>query len=304
MMTLCRVFVPGILWCGAVSLMCGVGPLVCGVACGQLLHPVAAMPSFAVVSVRATNPDAEHAGTRTELDSYRTEHTTIAQVLAYAFGLGYEHELVGAPAWVRTEPFDIQGKLDDEQVAALRKLGRDDRETQMRWMVQSMLADRFGLRVHFETRELPVFVLEVAKGGLKCPRDTTSPPAISDPSRPRFRWSNAPSPPPPPPGWRAPSPSERKVQMQALHLRTQGWPFWLLVTMLGHLPELEGRPVIDKTGLDGSYDCQMTWSQEGSDGAGQSLFTAVRDQMGLTLRPAKGAVEVLVVDGIGRPSEN
>jgi uncharacterized protein (TIGR03435 family) len=290
MMTLCRVLLPGILlW---------------GVAGAQLLHPATPMPSFAVVSVRATDPNAERSGGGTSPDSYRAERTTMEQVLAYAFGLGYEHELVGAPAWVAKEPFDIQGKLDEEQVAALRKLGRDDREEQMRWMVQSMLTERFQLRYHFETRELPVYVLEVAKGGLKCPRDTTSQPAIPDVSRPRFRWSAAPAPPPPPPGWQPPSPAERKVQLQALHLRTKGWPFWLVVALLSHQPELEGRPVIDKTGLEGSYDCEMNWSQAGSDGAGQFFFGAVRDQRGLTLQPTKGPVEVLVVDGISRPSEN
>jgi uncharacterized protein (TIGR03435 family) len=289
-MTLCRLLLPGI--------------LLCGVASAQLLHPATPMPSFAVTSVRATDPNADRSGGGTDLDSYRAERTTIEQVLAYAFGLGYEHELVDAPSWVNNDHFDIQGKLDDEQVASLRTLSRDDREEQMRLMVQSMLTERFHLRYHFETRELPVYVLEIAKSGLKCPRDTTSPPAIADPSRPRFRWPAAPAPPPPPPGWHPPSPSEHKVQMQSLHMRTKGWPFWLVVTSLGHQPELEGRPVIDKTGLEGSYDCEMNWSQADSDGAGQFFFTAVRDQLGLTLQPAKGPVEVLVVDGISRPSEN
>ena len=278
--------------------------LLCGAAYGQLLHPVSPMPSFAVVSVRATDPSRELSGGGTDLDSYRADRTTIDQVIDYAFGLGFEHELVNAPAWVRQDRFDIQGKLDDEQVANLRKPSRNDHEEQMRLMVQSMLAERFQLKYHFETRELPVYVLEVAKSGLKCPRDTTSPPAISDPSRPRFRWSAAPEPPPPPPGWHPPSPSEHKVQMQALSMRTKGWPFWLLVTSLGHQPELEGRPLIDKTGLEGSYDCQLSWSQAGSDGAGQFFFSAVRDQLGLTIQPAKGPVEVLVIDSIGRPSAN
>jgi uncharacterized protein (TIGR03435 family) len=289
-MTLSRLFLPGILLCSA--------------AYGQLLHPASPMPSFAVASVRATDPSRELSGGGTDLDSYRAERTTMDQVLDYAFGLGFEHELVDAPAWVMHDRFDIQGKLDDEQVASLRKLSRNDHEEQMRLMVQSMLAERFGLKYHFETRELPVYVLEVAKSGLKCARDTTSPPAISDPSRPRFRWSASPSPPPPPLGWHPPSPSEQKVQMQSLHMRTKGWPFWLLVTSLGHQPELEGRPLIDKTGLEGSYDCEMNWSQAGSDGAGQFFFSAVRDQLGLTLQPAKGPVEVLVIDQISRPSAN
>ena len=92
--------------------------------------------------------------------------------------------------------------------------------------------------------------------------------------------------------------------MQSLHMRTKGWPFWLIVTTISHAPELDGRPVIDKTGLEGAYDCEMSWSQAGSEGTGQFFVSAVRDQLGLTLQPSKGPVEVLVIDSISRPSEN
>jgi uncharacterized protein (TIGR03435 family) len=289
-MTLSRLLLPGV--------------LLCGVASAQLLHPASPMPSFAVVSARPASPNEDRSGGGTSPDSYRAERTTIKDVLAYAFGLGYEHELVDAPSWVTNDRFDIQGKLDDDQVAGLRKLSRDDREEQMRLMAQAMLVERFHLAYHFETRELPVYLLEIAKSGLKCPRDTTSQPAIADPTRPRFRWSAAPAPPPPPPGWQPPSPSAQKTLMQSLHLRTKGWPFWLIVATLGHQPELEGRSLIDKTGLEGAYDCEMNWSQAESDGTGQFFFTAVRDQLGLTLQPSKGPVEVLVIDSISRPSEN
>ncbi len=278
--------------------------LLCSVASAQLLHPASPMPSFDVVSVRPTNPNQDLGRGSVSPDSYRAERTTIKQVLAYAFGLGYDKELANAPSWITNDHFDIQGKLDEEQVASLRKLSRDDRDVQMSLMVQSMLVERFHLTYHFETRELPLYLLEIAKGGLKCPRDTTSKPAIADPSNPRFRWSEAPAPPPPPPGWHPPSPSEQKVLMQSLHLRTKGWPFWLIVATLSHQPELQGRPVIDKTGLEGAYDCEMNWSQAESDGTGQFFFTAVRDQLGLTLHPSKGPVEVLVIDSISQPSEN
>ena len=289
-MTLSKLLLPGILLCGQAS--------------AQLLHPVSPMPSFSVDSVRPTDPneDLSHGGVSP--DSYRADRTTLKDVLGYAFGLGYDHELVNAPSWVTNDHFDIQGKLDDDQVANLRKLSRDDRDEQMRLMVQSILAERFHLTYHFETRELPVYLLQIAKSGLKCPRDTTSKPAIADPSRPRFRWSSAPAPPPPPPGWHPPSPSEQNVLMQSLHMRTKGWPFWLILASLSHQPELEGRPVIDQTGLEGAYDCEMNWSQANSDGTDQSFFTAVRDQLGLTLQPSKGPVEVLVIDSIQRPSEN
>ena len=91
---------------------------------------------------------------------------------------------------------------------------------------------------------------------------------------------------------------------QSMHLRTKGWPFWLMVTILSHQLELDGRTVVDKTGLDGSYACEMTWLQAGSDGPGPSLFTAVQSELGLKLEPGKGDVEVLVVDGVERPSGN
>jgi len=261
------------------------------------------MPRFDVVSVRPTNPNEEFSHGGVGSDSYRAERTTIKDVLAYAFGLGYAHELANAPSWVTNDHYDIQGKLDEDQVALLHKLSRNDRDQQMRLMAQSMLVERFRLTYHFETRDLPVYLLEIAKSGLKCPRDTTSPPAVADPSRPRFRWSTAPAPPPPPPGWHPPSPSQ-KVRLQSLHVRTKGWPFWLIVAFLSHQPELEGRPVIDKTGLEGAYDCEMNWSQVDSDGTGQFFFSAVRDQLGLKLQLSKGPVEVLVIDSIHRPSEN
>jgi len=289
-LTLTRLLLPGLLLCGSAS--------------AQLLHPASPMPSFIVASVHLTDPHQEISRGGVSPDSYRAERTTIKEVLAYAFGLGYDHELVNAPTWITNEHFDIQGKLDDDQVAALHKLSRDDRDEQMRLMVQSMLVERFHLSYHFETRELPVYLLKIARGGLKCAPDTTSPPAIPDPSRPRFRWSAMPAPPPPPPGWQPPSPTERQVQLQSLKMRTKGWPFWLVVASLSHQPELEGRPVIDKTGLEGAYDCEINWSQTDSDSAAQFFFSAVRDQLGLNLQPSKGPVEVLVIDSISRPTEN
>jgi uncharacterized protein (TIGR03435 family) len=262
------------------------------------------MPSFAVVSVHVTNPNEELSHGGVSPDSYRAERTTIKDVLAYAFGLGYDQELGSAPSWVTNDHFDIQGKLDDDQVAKLRKLSRDDRDEQMRLMVQSMLVERFHFTYHFETRDLPVYLLEIAKSGFSCPRDNTSQPAVADPSRPRFRWSAAPAPPPPPPGWHPPPPTEQKALSQSLHLRTKGWPFWLTVALLGHQPELGGRPVIDETDLEGVYDCEMSWSQAESDGTGQSFFSAVQSQLGLKFQPSKGPVEVLVIDSISRPTEN
>jgi|HubBroStandDraft_5_1064220.scaffolds.fasta_scaffold27357_2 uncharacterized protein (TIGR03435 family) len=278
--------------------------LLCGTASAQLLHPASPMPGFAVVSVRPANPNRDDSNAGFSADTYRAEGATIKDVLSYAFGLGYDRELVNAPSWVASQHFDITGKLEDDQAAIQRKLSRDDRDAQMRLRVQSMLVERFHLTYHFETRQLPVYNLEIAKNGLKCTRDTTSQSGLANEARPRFRLAVGPPPPPPPPGWHPASPEDQKSYMQSLHLRTKGWPFWLVVASLSHQPELEGWPVIDKTGLEGSYDCEMNWSQVDSEGTAQSFFSAVQDQLGLKFQPSKAPVEVLVIDSISQPSEN
>jgi uncharacterized protein (TIGR03435 family) len=268
--------------------------------CAQLLHASGERPSFAVASIRPSSPDeVGHGGSG--VGRFAESAKTVKELIMYAYGMGYDGELVGGPRWVSTDKFAVEAKADD--VEALSKLSRGERDEQMRLMMQSLLAERFKLVVRFETKELPVYELVVAKGGLKCAQDA-SPPAIADMSRPRFRWSNAPAPPPPPPGWVAPSAEEARKMAQSLHLRTKGWPFWLVVTTLSHQPELDGRTVVDKTGLEGSFDCDMTWSQVGSDGPGPSFFTAVQEQLGLKMEPAKGDVEVLVIDSVERPSGN
>jgi uncharacterized protein (TIGR03435 family) len=161
--------------------------LLSGRISAQLLHPVATMPSYSVVSIRPSDPSEEGMHGETTQDKYRADRTTVRDLIAYAFGLGYEQELANAPAWVLNQRFDVQAKLDDAQVAASRKLDRNDREERMRLMMQAMLSERFHLTYHFEVHSLPVYELQIVKGGLKCPEDTASPPAIADPTRPRFR---------------------------------------------------------------------------------------------------------------------
>ena len=270
----------------------------------QLFHPTSPMPSFAVVSVAPSKPSEEDSNSGSNDDTYHARRTTIKEVLTYAFGIGYDGEMIKPPTWVSNERFDITGKLDEEQIAAFREMSRNIREEQMRLMVQSLLQERFRLVYHFETRELPVYRLQIAKGGFKCSADPAAPAAIPDMSRPRFRWSSAPAPPPPPPDWHPPSPAEQQRLQQNMHMHTRGWPFWLIVASISHQSELGGKPVLDDTGLDGPYECDLQWSREGSGGTGQDFFPAVRDQLGLRLQPSRGVIEVLVVDSIDRPSPN
>jgi uncharacterized protein (TIGR03435 family) len=140
-------------------------------------------------------------------------------------------------------------------------------------MLQSLLADRFKLRLHYETREQPIYELVVAKGGLKL----------------------KPLPPDQRPG------GGRFVRGEiALNGRS-------VATLAHFLTQFAGRSVVDKTSLAGNYDIDLKWTpddQQGTPDAGPTLFTALQEQLGLKLISAKGPVQVLVVDHAERPSEN
>jgi len=127
---------------------------------------------------------------------------------------------------------------------------------------------------------------------------------VQDPTRPTFRMSAGPAPPPPPPGWHPPSTAEMRHLQQSMHMRTKGWPFWLIVASLSHQPELDGKPVLDETGLDGAYECDLQWSRTGTEGTGPDFFPAVQDQLGLKFHLTRGTIEVLVIDNANEPSAN
>jgi uncharacterized protein (TIGR03435 family) len=269
----------------------------------QVLRATGPRPSFAVASIRPSKPDDDFSRRDFRTDSFTAHAMTLKQIISYAYGLTFDQELSGGPGWSRTDKFDIEAKPDEAETASLSKLSHDDLDEQMRLRVQSLLGERFGLTVSIHKRDLPQYKLVIAKGGLKCTKTAAKTP-LAALAPPRFHWSAPPPPPPPPAGYTPPTPEQARILTQAIHMRTQYWPFWLVVTVLGHEPELGGRPVIDKTGLEGSYDCEASWSREGSDGQGPSFFTAIQEQMGLKLEPAKGPVEVLLIDHIQPPSEN
>jgi len=283
------------------------GRTVFGMVCiapihAQILHATGPRPSFAVASIRPSQPDDYIARRDFRADSFTTNAMTLKQIISYAYGVTFDRELEGGPGWVRADKFDIEAKPDETKIPALSKLSHDDLDEQMRLMVQSLLAERFHLAVSFQKKELTVFALVIAKSGLKCTKIEAKTPLAALPP-PRFHWTALP-PPPPPSGYIPPTPEEKRILTQTMHMRTQYWPFWLVVTAISHEPELEGRPVIDKTGLEGSYDCEASWSRVDSDCPGSSFFTAIQEQMGLKLEPSKEPVEVVLIDHVEQPSEN
>jgi len=173
-------------------------------------------------------------------------------------------QLSGEPRWLDTAMYDI--------VAAT---GRSEKISpdQLKLLLQNLLADRFRLRVHWETRETSGYALVAARDG------------------PKFKESSAPE----------PGINTRKGS-SAAQMKGTGEPIAILA---GNLGNQLGRIVWDKTGLRGVYDWTLDWDPDPTaDSTLPSLLTALQEQLGLKLEPQKGPMETLVIDNVERPSVN
>jgi uncharacterized protein (TIGR03435 family) len=204
-----------------------------------------------------------------------------------AFGISpnVTGSLIG-PDWINSTRYVIQGKPPDSVREAMQAMTNEERKKETDLMEQSLLANRFQLKAHFETREMPVYQLVLAKGGPKLKVD--------------------------------PDLTKRQFAMGGSMIRARAMPTRGLSDVLECAADVGGREVIDKTGLTGTYDFSLKWAAMEATGApggesgtapspdveGASLFTAIEEQLGLKLVPAKGSVQVLVIDHIEQPSEN
>jgi uncharacterized protein (TIGR03435 family) len=199
-----------------------------------------------------------------------------------AYEIQQRAQLRGGPNWMESVRFDIEAKAPSNRANAPgdKVLSEADRH-QIHLMFQSLLAERFNLAVHHENKEMPVYFLVVAKGGPKL-RDLKAHGSIKPPNPDMHRFGGAGS----------------------------------LKGLVIFLSNLSGRPVIDKTGLTGSYDYHMELPQDefsitATDGliqasaaAGAAVFAAMGQQLGLKLESGKAPVDVLVIDHIEKPSQN
>ncbi len=196
-------------------------------------------------------------------------------------------QCVGGPAWIDADKYDIEAKPDSSTTEQLLKLSSKQRSSVHQRMFQALLADRLKLKVHFETREMSIFALEVAKGGLKMHEaevgNTYKDGLKFGDGKPLgaggFTWSYG------------------RMTAQAL----------LLDNLAVSLSSLTHRLVENKTGLTGRYDFTVHYSGEEpppADSSEPSIYTALEEQLGLKLVSTKGPVKVLVIDSVERPSEN
>jgi len=234
--------------------------------------PKDADPDWDVVTVKARDPNDPSGNSSMGMKGSQLAliNRTVAVLLQAGYGV-QKSQIIGAPHWIETERWDIQGVPDVAGHPSLK---------QMQSLIRKVLAERFGLKLHRETKELAVYAIVVAAGGEKMVRSMGDPNGVPDEND---STSNGMT-----------TMRVTNISMSELALMIQ---FYL------------DRPVVDQTGLAGRYDFQLKWTADEAraptDGsAPPGLFTAIQQQVGLKLEPAKAPAEVLVVDAVERASAN
>ena len=237
--------------------------------------PVKAMameadPDWEVATVKTSDPN-EMRGQHIRLQGRQVMllDTTVEQFLLLGYGV-QQSQLAGEPEWAKTTRWDVNGVSDVEGQPSWR---------QLQGMIRKILAERFGLQLHHEQREMAVFALMVAKSGPKLIANT------SDPN-----------------GWM----DQQNAETSGRHVEA------LKNTSMADLALIlqfhVDRPVVDQTGLKGRYDFKLQWAlddaQTAAPDAPPELFTAIQEQIGLKLERVRSPADVLVIDKVERPGAN
>jgi uncharacterized protein (TIGR03435 family) len=249
--------------------------------------PNASKPAFEIISIKP-NVSGDNRVSITNQPGGRFFATGVP--LRFLMTSAYrvrEFQISGGPGWITSDRWDIDARPAEAVMRPSVPADPSVPDT-MSLMVQSLIEDRFQLKMHRETREQPVYELVVAKGGSK------------------MKLSDDQTPVQPPQRGGEPPARRNGIRTGRGDLEAAGIQFAIFVNVLS---QQLGRPIVDKTGLTGFYDFRLQWTpqlaqQADSDSSGPTIFTALQEQLGLRLESAKGPVEVLVIDSVQKPSEN
>jgi uncharacterized protein (TIGR03435 family) len=237
-------------------------------------------PAFEVAAIKPSDPAARNNGCflkgQPGGQTFIGRCITARLLITYSYKI-IDSQLVGAPNWLDTDLYDFDAKADHSLTRA-----------ELAPMFQTMLADRFKLQFHRETRTMPALTLTVDKAGPKMkPNDGPN------------EWEIA----------IMPAPGSSMPRFKGTRCPVSYLSWWIA--------QRENRPVVDKTGLDGFWDFTLEFVQEGLEerrkGAGgepmpaldgPSLPKALREQLGLKLEPEKGPVDVYVIDHVEKATGN
>jgi uncharacterized protein (TIGR03435 family) len=250
----------------------------------QPVKPMAsdANPSLDVATVKPSQPGAQGKGFGFNGTHFRTFNTDVNDLIAVAYGL-HAKQIIGAPDWLATGLYDIDGEPDVPGRPNIKQMGE---------MLQKLLADRFALKFHHEQRELPVYAIQVAPGGPKM-KETTA--GANDPQGFGFRGLG---------------------DLIVRNMNMAEFATWMQSSVTD-------RPVVDQTGLTAKYDFTLKWTPDDSQfaqfrgavssppqaagdnpNAPPSLYTAMQEQLGLKFSATKASDDVIVIDHVDKPSAN
>jgi uncharacterized protein (TIGR03435 family) len=247
----------------------------CFLICGLLPAQAPESPhTFAVATIKPSKPDATVL-TQIRGNRFVTEGTTFVDVFKYAYNV-HPDQVVGGPGWLRTEKFDILADPETEK--------RPSSE-QMKAMVQQLLVERFHLVMHHEQKFLSVYAVVKTADTPKLTKSTADPSGI-----PVVGYN---------PGG----------ELQVGNATMANFAMFLQRFVLD-------RPAVDQTGIAGHFDLVLRWTPDNFRAGGKlgdspedvpalpSLFTAMKEQLGLKLQPTKAATDVFLIDRVEQPSEN
>lgn len=253
----------------------------------QLLHAPVDSPSFEVVSIKLNDPNVlfmlNQMGSQRIVRVVGTEKGLVQQ----AFNASSPQRVIAGFSKIDDHQlYRIQATIPNEVFAQMQSKDAAFRQHEVQAMLQDLLKERFGLEFHFGTKVLPTYDIVIAKGGSKLPA----------PKEPSGSLSG---------GWVMSPTGEMRVRNVTLEEFVQSSPF-----------DIRDRVIMNKTGLDGRYDFMFHWRRsqasssfgfsaaENFDDAGPSIFTALKDQLGLELVSNNEPAEVLYIDKIHDPTAN
>lgn len=252
-----------------------------------------AQPSFEVASIRPSSSGGGQSATYFRPGGFIAENATARKLIAYAYNVK-DFQISGGPSWLDSEKFNITAKYEGPVAEGRQRLPWKQYREQLGRTVQLLLEDRFKLRVTHQPRESPIFALVVAKGGPKLSRSALDT-------------------------------YEADIRGRRGQLIAKGLSVAQLADILSWMPEIDGRKVVDQTGIRGAFDFSLRWAFERAPSADStdlgaagalantaappdtsvpSIFTVLQKELGLKLEATKGPVDYLVVDYIEKPSEN
>jgi uncharacterized protein (TIGR03435 family) len=278
----------------------------------QAPQPPADPPAFEVASIKPNNSGDGRIMMQNQPGRYIATNVTLRLLIRNAYQL-QDFQITGGPNWLATDHFDINAKVPDE-FRAIGPPAPGSGPGPLQLMIRTLLTERFKLVAHTETRDSPIYAMILARAdgklgpGLK--KSSVDCAAIFAAGRARGGAM-----PPPQPGERM----QCGMRVGPGNLMGGGALMPQFATTLGMFA---GRIVVDRTGLEGPYDVDLTWTPDqmpqrppgapegpaqfngvAIDPNGPSLFTAVQEQLGLKLDSQRGPVEVMIIDRAEKPVE-